>query len=113
MYSRSYSSCLAVIEYYGKKGFSDTDHVHFDRFVQLFESPSFACVRLRLISQTDRKPMYTCLVALSLLLPQSKALEVLQARINAGTCLFSICADDVTSVVEEDSFTNEFKRLFG
>ncbi|KAL0220335.1 hypothetical protein RCL1_000189 [Eukaryota sp. TZLM3-RCL] len=112
IYSGSYYTAMFLIQKITEIGITEEDFLLLDRFVQLFESPFFASIRLRLSNSVHRSGLYSCLTAVSLILPQSRALDLLVKRLSAVASLFNCTGDfDASCVSPENDVECEYIRM--
>lgn len=81
--SESYELVYYVIQELANYELKLNDLVQLDILVQLFESPVFTRMRLQLLEQQKNPFLYKCLYGILMILPQSKAFELLNRRLNS------------------------------
>lgn len=81
--AENYELVYSVIQELANYELSLNDLVQLDILVQLFESPVFTRMRLQLLEQPLKSQyLYKCLYGILMLLPQSKAFDVLNKRLD-------------------------------
>lgn len=81
--AENYELVYSVIQELANYELSLNDLVQLDILVQLFESSVFTRMRLQLLEQQKSQCLYKCLYGILMLLPQSKAFDILNRRLNS------------------------------
>lgn len=81
--AENYELVYSVIQELANYVLSLNDLVQLDILVQLFESSVFTRMRLQLLEQQKSQYLYKCLYGILMLLPQSKAFDILNRRLNS------------------------------
>lgn len=81
--AENYELVYSVIQELANFELSLNDLVQLDILVQLFESSVFTRMRLQLLEQQKSQYLYKCLYGILMLLPQSKAFDILNRRLNS------------------------------
>ncbi|CCC72121.1 hypothetical protein NCAS_0J01420 [Naumovozyma castellii] len=87
--SESYELAYSVLQNYANYEIKVSDLVQLDILVQLFESPVFTRMRLQLLEQQKYPYLYKCLYAILMILPQTKAFEILNRRLSSANIWIS------------------------
>ncbi|CCD27113.1 Vac14p NDAI_0J02210 [Naumovozyma dairenensis CBS 421] len=82
--SESYELAYSVLQIYANYEVKINDLVQLDMLVQLFESPIFTRMRLQLLEQQKYPYLYKCLYGILMILPQTKAFEILNRRLSSA-----------------------------
>ncbi|CAI4048374.1 hypothetical protein SUVZ_12G4110 [Saccharomyces uvarum] len=81
--SENYELAYSVIQTYANYELKLNDLVQLDILIQLFESPVFTRMRLQLLEQQKYPYLHKCLFGILMIIPQSKAFETLNRRLNS------------------------------
>ncbi|AMD19915.1 HCL236Wp [Eremothecium sinecaudum] len=81
--SEMYELAYSVLKLYVDYDLTANDLLQIDLLVQFLESPVFTRLRMQLLEQEKYPYLHKCLYGLLMVLPQSKAFEILNARLNS------------------------------
>lgn len=81
--SESYELAYSILQSFANYEINLADLVQLDILVQLFESPIFTRMRTQLLEQQKYPYLYKTLYAILMILPQSKAFELLNTRLSS------------------------------
>ncbi|CAI4047011.1 hypothetical protein SKDZ_12G4120 [Saccharomyces kudriavzevii ZP591] len=81
--AESYELAYSVLQTYANYELRLNDLVQLDILIQLFESPVFTRMRLQLLEQQKYPYLHKCLFGILMIIPQSKAFETLNRRLNS------------------------------
>lgn len=87
--SENYELAYSVLQSYVDHDLSLNDLLQLDVLVQFLESPVFTRLRLQLLEQEKYPYLYKCLYGILMVLPQSKAFEILNNRLSSVSKLAS------------------------
>ncbi|CCE61900.1 hypothetical protein TPHA_0B02280 [Tetrapisispora phaffii CBS 4417] len=93
--AENYELAYNVLQCYVNYDLGMSDLVQLDMLVQLLESPVFTRLRLQLLEQQKFPYLYKCLYGILMILPQSKAFDILNRRLSS-----------ITNWVSQSSFNN-------
>ncbi|SCU94420.1 LAME_0F07404g1_1 [Lachancea meyersii CBS 8951] len=82
-----YELAYYVLQTFVEYELSVNDLVQIDILVQLLESPIFTSLRLQLLEQERYPYLYKCLYGILMVLPQSKAFQILNTRLGSVSAL--------------------------
>ncbi|SCU88840.1 LADA_0E12332g1_1 [Lachancea dasiensis] len=82
-----YELAYYVLQTFVEYELSVNDLVQIDILVQLLESPVFTSLRLQLLEQERFPYLYKCLYGILMVLPQSKAFQILNTRLSSVSAL--------------------------
>ncbi|AHY78738.1 AQG_2a_G0038940.mRNA.1.CDS.1 [Saccharomyces cerevisiae] len=81
--AENYELAYTVLQTYANYELKLNDLVQLDILIQLFESPVFTRMRLQLLEQQKHPFLHKCLFGILMIIPQSKAFETLNRRLNS------------------------------
>ena len=87
--SEKYELAYSVLQAYVDYDLGLNDFIQLDVLVQLLESPVFTRLRLQLLEQQQYPYLYKCLYGILMILPQSKAFDILNKRLSSITTWIS------------------------
>ncbi|SCU84335.1 LAFA_0D09406g1_1 [Lachancea sp. 'fantastica'] len=82
-----YELAYYILQTFVEYELSVNDLVQIDILVQLLESPVFTSLRLQLLEQERYPYLYKCLYGILMVLPQSKAFQILNTRLGSVSTL--------------------------
>lgn len=81
--SENYELAYSILQVFVDYQLSVNDLLQIDILVQFLESPVFTRLRLQLLEQEKYPFLYKCLYGILMVLPQSKAFQILNVRLNS------------------------------
>lgn len=81
--SENYELAYNVLQSFANYDLTVTDLLQLDILVQLLESPIFTRMRLQLLENQKYPYLYKCLYGILMILPQSKAFDILNKRLSS------------------------------
>lgn len=108
--SNSFELGYFLIVYISNMKLKAEDYIELAQFVQVFESPIFNNIRIKLLNPTKYTFLIETLYAVLLLLPQGQAFEALSCRLKCLEIIFNL--DEQDEEIEDDDISslNEFEK---
>ncbi|CCH58598.1 hypothetical protein TBLA_0A08080 [Henningerozyma blattae CBS 6284] len=104
--SENYELAYSVLQSFVNYDLTVTDIVQLDVLVQLLESPVFTRMRLQLLENQKYPYLCKCLYGILMVLPQSKAFDILNKRLSCMNGVFSQSSPTYSTSYRNSSHTS-------